>query len=78
MLPCPSLGGTTAPLPPGSTTYAKGDVVKRLDCILVYGSTTKGDVVKKSDCLLVYGFTTKGGVVEYDIVNSNEIRTSFN
>ena len=30
----------------GST--AKGDVVKRSDCILVYGSTMKGDVVKRS------------------------------
>ena len=25
----------------------KGDVVKRADSILVYGSTTKGDVVKR-------------------------------
>ena len=49
MLPCPSLEGTTAPLPPGSTTYAKGDVVKRLDCILVYGSTTKGGVLQRPD-----------------------------
>ena len=24
----------------------KGDVVKRSDCILVYGCTTKGDVVE--------------------------------
>ena len=43
---------------------AKGDVVKRSDCILVYGSTTKGDVVKRSDCILVYGSTTKGNVVK--------------
>ena len=28
----------------------KGDVVKRCDCILVYGSIIKGDVVKRSDC----------------------------
>ena len=42
----------------------KGDVVKRSDCILVYGSTTKGDVVKRSDCILVYGNTTKGDVVK--------------
>ena len=28
----------------------KGDVVKRSDRMLVYGSTTKGDVVKRSDC----------------------------
>ena len=40
------------------------DVVKRSDCILVYGSTTKGDVVKRSDCILVHGSTTKGGVVK--------------
>ena len=39
-------------------------MVKRFDCILVYGSTTKGGVVKKSDCILVYGSTTKGGVVK--------------
>ena len=39
-------------------------IVKRSDCILVYGSTTKGDVVKRSDCILVYGSTTKGDVVK--------------
>ena len=43
-----------------STT--KGDVVKRSNCILVYGSTTKGDAVKWFDCILVYGSTTKGDV----------------
>ena len=36
--------------------------MNRLDCILVYGSTTKGDVVKRSYCILVYGSTTKGDV----------------
>ena len=46
----------------GST--AKGGVVKRSDCILVYGKTTKGGVVKMSDCILVYGSTTKGDVVK--------------
>ena len=40
------------------------DVVRRSDCILVYGSTTKGDVVKRSNCILVYGSTTKGDVVK--------------
>ena len=40
----------------------KGVVVKRSDCILVYGSTTKGNVVRRSDCILVYGSTTKGVV----------------
>ena len=45
----------------GSTT--KGGVIKRSDCILVYGSTTKG-VVGRSDCILVYESTTKGGVVK--------------
>ena len=45
-------------------TLYKGDVIKRSDCILVYGSTTKGDVVKRSDCILVYGSTTKGDVVK--------------
>ena len=47
-----------------------GDVVKRSDCILVYGSTTKGDVVERSNCILVYGSTTKGDVVkrsEFDV-----------
>ena len=39
-------------------------VMKRSDCILVYGSTTKVGVVKRSDCILVYGSTTKGGVVK--------------
>ena len=39
-------------------------MLKRSDCILVYGSTTKGDVVKRSDCILVYGSTTKGDVEE--------------
>ena len=39
-------------------------VVKRSDCILVYGSTTKSGVVKRSDCILVYGSTTKGDVVK--------------
>ena len=43
----------------------KGDVIKRSDCILVYGSTIyKGDVVKRSDCILVYESTTKGDVVK--------------
>ena len=42
----------------------KGDVVKRFDCILVYGSTTKGGVVKRFDCILVYGSTTKGDIVK--------------
>ena len=42
----------------------QGDVVKRSDCILVYGSTTKGGVMKRSDCILVYGSTTKGDVVK--------------
>ena len=35
----------------GVNCGTKGDVVKRSDCILVYGSTTKGDVVKRSDCI---------------------------
>ena len=48
----------------GSTT--KGGVVKRSDCILVYGSTTNGDVVKTFDCILVYGSTTKGDVKRSD------------
>ena len=42
--------------------YIEGGVVKRSDCILLYGSTTKGDVVKRSDCILLYGSTTKGDV----------------
>ena len=50
--------------PVGLHFLAKCDVVKRSDCVLVYGSTTKGDVVKRSDCILVYGSTTKGDVVE--------------
>ena len=41
-----------------STT--KGDVVKRSNCILVYGSTTKGDVVKRSNCILVYKMYVQG------------------
>ena len=40
------------------------DVVKRSDCMLVYGSTTKCGVVKRFDCILVNGSTTKGGVVK--------------
>ena len=48
----------------GALPSTKGDVVKRSDCILVYGSTTKGGVVKRSDCMQVYGSTTKGGVVK--------------
>ena len=47
-----------------NTDLVKSAVVKRSDCILVYGSTTKDDVVKRSDCILVYGSTTKGGVVK--------------
>ena len=39
-------------------------IVKRSDCILVYGSATKGGVVKRFDYILVYGSTTKGGVVK--------------
>ena len=37
-----------------TTKGTKGDVVKRSDCILVYGSTTKGDVVvyKRSRVML--------------------------
>ena len=41
-----------------------GDVVKRSDCILVYGSTTKADIVKRLDCILVYGSTTKADIVK--------------
>ena len=48
----------------GSTIQGGTGVVKRSDCILVYGSTTKGGVVKRSDCILVYGSTTKGDVVK--------------
>ena len=47
-----------------SSVCTMSDVMKRSDCILVYGSTTRGDVVKTSDCILVYGSTTKGGVVK--------------
>ena len=46
------------------TALVKCTVVKKLDCILVYGRTTKGDVVKKFYCILVYGSTIKGGVVK--------------
>ena len=31
----------------------KGDVVKRSDCILVYGSTAKGGVVKRANCTCI-------------------------
>ena len=46
------------------TVFVESAVVKRSDCILVYGSTTKGVVVKRYDCILVYGSTIKGDVVK--------------
>ena len=39
-------------------------IVKRPNCILVYGSTSKSGVVKRPNCILVYGSTSKSGVVK--------------